>query len=71
MSDPQTFEELRRMARELPKNVLVPAHHIHSLLDETERLVERIADLERQLAEAKSLLAEQESDELAEEQETK
>lgn len=54
MSDPQTLEELRRMALELPKNVLVPAHHIHSLLDETERLVERVADLQRQLAEARA-----------------
>ena len=52
MSEPETFSELRELARALPKNVLVPAYHIHSLLDETERLVERIADLERQLAEA-------------------
>lgn len=52
MSDPQTFEELRRMARELPKNVLVPAHHIHSLLDETERLVERVTHIQLNLSEA-------------------
>lgn len=52
MSDPQTFEELRRMARELPKNVLVPAQHIHSLLEETFGMIERIADLKRRLEEA-------------------
>ena len=56
MSEPETFSELRELARALPKNVLVPAYHIHSLLDETERLVERIADLERQLAATKAEL---------------
>ena len=50
MRDPQTFAELRAVVNALPKNVLVPSAHIHSLLDETEKLVEHIADLERQLA---------------------
>ena len=52
MRDRQTFAELRAVVNALPKNVLVPSAHIHSLLDETEKLVEHIADLERQLAEA-------------------